>query len=688
MKQYTSQKIYNIALAGHSEAGKTSLVEAALFLTKATDRLGKIADGNTVMDFDPEEIKRKISVSTSMAPIEWKDSKINALDTPGRFGFVAGVVEGMFAADAALVVVSAKSGVKVGTEKAVKAAKERNIPAFFVINGMCDEGVDYFEIIDELREKFGASVCPVIIPDIQGNQAKSYLNIIDGKAFSYNGANATECAAPELLHTDEYRSFLTEAVAESSEELMDKYFEAGELSPEEIKSGLKAAVMNGSVCPVICCDALKLDAVDMLLDTIVSYAPTPADIGSVTAKTEDGESIELKIDEEEKNAAIIFKTVADPFVGKLSYIKVISGQISPAKEVFNMRLGEKMRITKVVTSRGKKQIDVDYIGAGDIGAIPKLSGAKTGDTLCSPHRKVIIEGATYPGTAFSMAVYPKKKGDEDKVAQGMSKLMGEDQTIAFRSDPETKEMVVSGMGEAHIDVIISKLKAKYNVEVELKVPKVAYREAIRKKVQVQGRHKKQSGGAGQFGDVWIEFEPCEAEGLEFCERVVGGSVPKNFFPAVEKGLAEAIKKGPLAGYPMVGLRATLYDGSYHPVDSNEMAFKMAAKIAYKNGMAVANPTLLEPIGTLKASVPDNKTGDVMGEVNKRRGRILGMNPGEKGMQTVEAEVPMAEMHDFATFMRQSTHGRGYFSFEFVRYEDAPANVAQKVIAAAKVDSED
>ncbi len=688
MKQYTKDKIYNIALAGHSEAGKTSLAEAMLFLTKATARLGKVADGNTVMDFDPEEVKRQISVSTSMAPIEWKDAKINTLDTPGRFGFVAGVVEGMFAADAAVVVVGAKSGVKVGTEKAVKAAKERKLPKFFVINGTCDEGVDFYGIIDELRDQFGSSVCPIIIPEIQGTAAKSYLNLLDGKAYTYANGKATECAVPEILQADDYKAYLTEAVAESSEELMDKYFEAGELTGDEIKSGLKAAVMNGSVCPVICCDAVKLDAVDMFIDAILAFAPTPADIGSVMAKTEDGEDIELKIDDEEKNAAIIFKTVADPFVGKLSYIKVISGQISPAKEVFNMRLGEKMRITKVVTSRGKKQIDTDYIGAGDIGAIPKLSGAKTGDTLCSPHKKVVIEGATYPGTAFSMAVYPKKKGDEDKVAQGIAKLMGEDQTIAFKSDAETKEMVVSGMGEAHIDVIISKLKAKYNVEVTLQVPRVAYREAIRKKVQVQGRHKKQSGGAGQFGDVWIEFEPCDAEGLEFGERVVGGSVPKNFFPAVEKGLLDAIKKGPLAGYPVVGLKATLYDGSYHPVDSNEMAFKMAAKIAYKNGMAVANPTLLEPIGTLQASVPDNKTGDIMGEVNKRRGRILGMNPGEKGMQTVEAEVPMAEMHDFATFMRKTTHGRGYFSFEFVRYEDAPGNVAQAVIANAKVEDDD
>ena len=688
MKQYTSDKIYNIVLAGHSEAGKTSLVEAALFLTKATDRLGKVADGNTVMDFDPEEIKRKISVSTALAPIEWNGAKINTLDTPGRFGFVAGVVEGMYAADTAVVVISAKNGVKVGTEKAVKAAKERNLPMIFVINGMCDEGVDYYGIIDELREQFGSSVCPVVIPEIQGVTAKSYLNIIENKAYTYAGGKATECAVPEILQADDYKANLTEAVAESSEELMEKYFDTGELTAEEIKSGLKTAVMNGSVCPVICCDAVKLDAVDMLLNAITEFTPTPADIGSVMAKTEDGDDIELKIDEAEKNAAIIFKTVADPFVGKLSYIKVISGQISPAKEVFNMRLGEKMRITKVVTSRGKKQIDVDYIGAGDIGAIPKLSGAKTGDTLCSPHKKVVIEGATYPGTAFTMAIYPKKKGDEDKVAQGMAKLMDEDKTIAFKSDPETKEMVVSGMGETHIDVIVSKLKAKYNVEVNLQVPKVAYREAIRKKVQVQGRHKKQSGGAGQFGDVWIEFEPCDAAGLEFGERVVGGSVPKNFFPAVEKGLLDAIKKGPLAGYPVVGLKATLYDGSYHPVDSNEMAFKMAAKIAYKNGMAVANPTLLEPIGALKASVPDSKTGDIMGEVNKRRGRILGMNPGEKGMQTVEAEVPMAEMHDFATYMRQTTHGRGHFSFDFVRYEDAPANVAQKVIAAAKVEDDD
>ena len=416
-------------------------------------------------------------------------------------------------------------------------------------------------------------------------------------------------------------------------------------------------------------------------------APTAADKGSETAVDVNGDPVEIACNEQGATAAIIFKTVADPFVGKLSYFKVVSGKVSTDTPLVNMRTGNQERITKVLTVRGKKQEDAAAVLAGDIGAIPKLTAANTGDTLCSPTRKVILDGIDYPAPSFTMAVYPKKKGEEDKVAQGLARLVEEDPTIQYKNDPETKELVMSGMGEQHLDVVVSKLKSKFNVEVELKQPKVAYRETIRGKSDVEGKHKKQSGGSGQYGDVWIKFEPCDSDGLEFDIAVVGGSVPKQFFPAVEKGLRDSIKHGPLAGYPVVGVKATLYDGKYHPVDSNEMAFKTAAQLAFKAGIPQAKPALLEPVGSLKATVPDANMGDIMGEVNKRRGRVLGMNAGEDGMQIVEAEVPMAEMTDFSVFMRQCTQGRGSYSFEFERYEDAPAQVAQKVIDAAKADAE-
>lgn len=688
MKQYKAQDIVNVALVGRGSSGMTSLAEAMIYIAGGSDRLGKVSDGNTVMDFDPEEIKRKASISIALAPIEWKDKKINILDTPGLFDFKSGEAEGIRAADTALVVVNAKSGSGVGTEKAFRAARRSSLSRIFIVNGLCDESVDFYGILSGLKDTFGQNVCPIFVPVVKGGKAECYVNILTHKAYTYSNGKATEVALPEFDYLDEYMDALKEAVAESDEELLEKYFGGEEFTEEEILRGVRLAVKDGALFPVICADALTLAGIEQMMDLVAEIAPNALKKAGEIAQNEDGEDVSIAVDEDAPTSAIIFKTVADPFVGKLSYFKVISGKVSPETPLVNMRTGENERITKVLIVKGKKQEECAYIGAGDIGAIPKLSDANTGDTLCSPKRKVILSGIRYPHPTFKMAIYPKKKGEEDKVAQGMARLVEEDPTLEFVSDKETHEMVVTGLGDQQLDVVVSKLKSKFNVEVTLKVPKVAYREAIRKKVQVQGRHKKQSGGAGQFGDVWIEFEPCDAEGLEFGERVVGGSVPKNFFPAVEKGLLEAINKGPLAGYPVVGLKATLYDGSYHPVDSNEMAFKMAAKIAYKNGMAIAAPTLLEPYGTLRAAVSDAHMGDIMGEVNKRRGRILGMSPGEDGMQIVEAEVPMAEMHDFNTFIRQATQGRGTYTFEFVRYEDAPSNVAQKVIENAKQDSDE
>lgn len=684
MKQYDAKKILNIALAGHSGAGKTSVAESMIYLAGLSDRIGKIADGNTVLDYDPEEIKRKVSVITAVAPIEWKNTKINIIDTPGLFDFEGGVREGMRAADSALIVVSGKNGVDVGTEKAVKLADKMGLTKMFFVNGLCDESARFYRVFETLKSTFGPAVCPVIVPYIQDGKANVYVNLFEYKAYKYENGKMSQTDMPDMGDRLEgLRVAIKEAVAETSEELLDKFIMGEEFTPEEIILGVSQGVKDGSILPVFCGDAQNTFGINQLLDSLTWLAPSAADKGSEFGVDTNGDPVEISVNENGAAAAIVFKTVADPFVGKLSYFKVISGKISTDTPLINMRTGNQERITKVLTVRGKKQEDASYVGAGDIGAIPKLQNTITGDTLCAPTRKVVLDGITYPNPTYTMAIYPKTKGEEEKVAAGLAKLAEEDPTIKFGMNTETHEMIISGMGEQHLDVIISKLKSKYNVDVVLKEPKIAYRETIRKKVSVQGRHKKQSGGHGQFGDVWIEFEPCDCNDLEFAERVVGGAVPKGFFPAVEKGLRDAIQKGPLAGYPVVGLKATLYDGSYHPVDSSEMSFKMAAAIAYKNGMPQANPTLLEPIGSLKAMVPDNNMGDIMGEVTKRRGRVLGMNPGEDGMQVVEAEVPMAEMHDFSTYIRQVTQGRGSFTFDFVRYEDAPANIAQKIIENAK-----
>ena len=690
MKQYDATKILNIALAGHSGCGKTSVAESILYLAKTTERLGKIADGNTTLDFDGEEIKRQASIMTAVAPIEWKNTKINLIDTPGLFDFAGGVSEGMRAADTALIVVSGKDGVNVGTEKAVAAATKAGLTKVFFVNGLCDEDARFYRVFENLKATFGPAVCPVVVPYIVDGKANTYVNLFDYKAYEYGeDGSVTPTALPDMgTRLEGLREAIKEAVAETSEELLDKFIMGEEFTPEEIILGVSQGVKDGTICPVFCGDAHNTFAIDQLLNCLTWLAPNAAAKGEEIGVDVNGEPVEVAINDSAAAAAIVFKTVVDPFIGRLSFIKTVSGKISADSPVINMRTGTQERIGKVMYICGKKQIDADYIGAGDIGVIPKLASTKTGDTLCSPLRKVVLDGIDYPVSSYTMAIYPAKKGDEDKVAQGISKLADEDPTIKFENNHETHEMLVSGLGEQHLDVVISRLKTKYNVDASLQKPKIAYRETIRKKVTAQGRYKKQSGGHGQFGDVWIEFEPFDTDGLEFAERVVGGAVPKNFFPAVEKGLRDSIQKGVLAGYPTVGIKATLYDGSYHPVDSSEMSFKTAASLAYKNGIPNASPTLLEPIGSLKATVPDGNMGDVMGEVNKRRGRVLGMSPADGGMQVVEAEVPIAEMADFSTFIRQITQGRGSYEFTFVRYEDAPANVAQKVIEQAKKEAEE
>ena len=688
MNTYQAKNIINVAMAGHSGAGKTSLAEAMLYLAGASDRRGKVGEGNTVCDYDPEEIRRRTSVSTAVAPFEWKNKKINLLDTPGLFDFEGGLYEAARAAESVVIVLAGKSGVSVGTEKAFAAAEQRGLAKIFFVNGLCDEGSDFYGVFEDLKASFGPSVCPIVVPYFEDGKADKYINMLEYKAYDYSGGKPVQVPMPDMgARLEGLRTAIYEAVAETSDELFEKYFSGEEFTPEEVIIGVSQGVKCGTISPVFCGDAMLMRGMEQFMDGLCWLAPSAAEKGGELAVDVDGNPVEIAVNEDAAPAAIVFKTVADPFIGKLSYVKVLSGKITTETQLVNMRTGNVERIGKTVMMCGKKQEDVKAIAAGDIGAIPKLSAVNTGDTLCAPARKITLDPIEYPTPEMSMAVVPKNKGDEDKIAQGIMRLAEEDPTIRFVNNVETKEMVISGMGEQHLDVIVSKLKSKFGVDVTLRSPRVPYRETIRKTVSVQGRHKKQTGGHGQFGDVWIEFAPCDADGLEFAERVVGGAVPKGFFPAVEKGLRDCIAKGPLAGYPVVGLKATLYDGSYHPVDSSEMSFKMAATLAYKAGMPQANPVLLEPIGALKVTVPDANMGDIMGEVNKRRGRVLCMSPADAGYQTVEAEAPMAEMHDFSTYVRQVTQGRGKFTFEFIRYEEAPANVAQKVIEAAKAAGE-
>ncbi|MFV0414574.1 MAG: elongation factor G [Oscillospiraceae bacterium] len=679
---FSPDKIRNVMIAGHNGSGKTTLAEALLFYSKATERLGRTEEGNTVMDFDPEEVKRRASLSSSVAPIEYEGVKINLIDVPGLFDFELGMYEGIMAAESVLVTVSARSGLTVGAQKAYRMAEKFGKARLFYVAKLDAEHADFYKVFEQLKSEFGPSVCPVVVPYMDGKSVV-YVNLIEGKAFTYMGGSATEIPMPDMGHRLEgLMAAMHEAVAETDEALMEKFFEGEPFTQEELTEGVRLGVKTGAITPVFCGVSTTMEGTDMLLRYMKKLLPSAQRGGAVLAQTDAGETA-LECTQEGPLAAYVFKTVADPFVGKLSYLKVVRGVLKSDTPVVNSRTGEAEKLGKLLFMKGKKQMDAAEISAGDIGAITKLTGTKTGDTLCAPGSVVRIQGAAFPRPTYSMAIKVRQKGDESKISGALQRLVEEDGTLSYRVDSEPVQQVISGLGEQHLDAVVAKLKSKFGVEIELAEPRIAYREAIRKKVKAQGRHKKQTGGHGQFGDVVIEFEPVESDELVFEEKVFGGSVPKNFFPAVEKGLREAVERGVLAGYPVVGVKATLLDGSYHPVDSSEMAFKMAAKIAYKTALPTASPVLLEPIGTLKAYVPDSNTGDIMGEVTKRRGRVIGMHPAEDGLQCVEAEVPVSEMHDFTTYMRQLTQGRGLFSFAFVRYEPLPANLEGKVVEDAK-----
>lgn len=681
MKTYAPDQIRNIALAGHASKGKTTLLEAMLHLAGATERAGKVADGNTVTDFDAEEKKRHISMASAVASIEYKSKKLNFIDTPGLFDFEQGAFEGLRAAETAVIVVSARSGLAVGAEKAFKNAGSRRMARVLVTTKMDDDRADFYKSFNGIVAKFGTAACPVVVPIISGGKVAAYYNMIDGKAYAYADGKRTESDAQpdDAPRFAAVQAVFTEAVASADEELMEKYFEGEELTPEEKIRGLKSGVADGSIIPVFALSGLAETACDLLLDFLAEVCPAPK---SEYAADADGEPIELTPDPNGPLAAVCFKTVADPFIGKLSYFKVISGQITAATPAYNARTGKEERMGKLVSVFGAKQTDISELSAGDIGAVTKLGGFATGDTLCSAGQVVTLDGVHIPSATYAMAVEVAKKGEEEKVASGLSRLCEEDPSLHFGVNNETHQQILSGLGEQHLDVAMARLKSKFGVEATLVQPRVAYRETITMKVSAQGRHKKQSGGHGQFGDVFIEFEPYDTEELVFAERVVGGAVPKNFFPAVEKGLRESMQKGVLAGYPMVGVKATLFDGSYHPVDSSEMSFKTAASLAYKEGIPKAMPVLLEPILTVTATVNDEAMGDVIGDINKRRGRVLGMTPSGDGSQEIMAEVPESEMSTFSTAMRQMTQGRGSFTTAFARYDRCPEHIAQKIKAEA------
>ena len=691
MKHYETSDIRNITFVGHGGEGKTTLSEAMLYTSGAIDRQGKTEDGNTVMDFDPEETKRHISISAAVAPVEWKGKKINIIDTPGYFDFIGDATAGYYLADCALILVNGLSGLTVGAEQAWDKCVENDKPRAFLINQMDKENVDFDKAVETLQDKYGTHITVMQLPIGQGLNFKGIVDVLEMKAYMFDGKNLKEAVVPDDLKDKaaSIREAIIENAAENDEELMEKFFEGEELTKEDIVKGLRVGIVEGDVIPVFIGAAAPNLGISLLMDNLIMFMPSPDKAIKIKGKTQKGEEVIYTADSSKPFAAQVYKTVADPFVGKLSVFKILGGQLTLGMSIKNSNNNKNEKFGQIYVMRGKKQENVDKLAAGDIGALAKLQYTETGGTLADESNPVIFPDVTFPEPCISLAVTAKKQGDEEKVFAGLHRLEEEDPSFCIEKSLETSDTLASGLGELHLDVICKKLQNKFGVEAILSDPEIPYRETIKKKVQAQGRHKKQSGGHGQFGDVWIEFEPLvgSEESFEFVDKIVGGVVPRQYIPAVEKGLRESLHRGVLAGFPMVNLRATLYDGSYHPVDSSEMAFKVAASQAYKKGCADAGPVLLEPIYKLVVTIPDEYMGDIIGDINRRRGRILGMNP-VSGNQEVSAEVPLAEVFKYATDLRSMSHARGSFKMEFERYEELPGNLAEKVIEKAKKDAEE
>jgi len=689
MKDYCISNLRNLGIIGHSSTGKTSLAEALIFSSGASERLGKIEDGTTISDFDQEEKKRKISIGSSIIPVEWQGVKINMLDVPGDFDFIGESIEAMRAVDVATIVVCGATGVQVGTEKAWDYCNNINLPRTFFINKLDRENSDFDRVLDELKDSFGISVVPIQYPIGSESDFRGVINVITKRARIYNPKTKkmeiAEVPGELVEKVEECKKMITEAVAETDEKLLDKYFNEGELSDIELYDGLIKGCASGEIAPVMCGSALKVIGMNTLLEDIVECFPSPKHALSQKAVNVDtNEQVDVKLDQEKPFSAFVFKTIADPFVGKISLFRVMTGELTGDLSAVNTNKDKVEKLNHIFFMRGKNQIPCDKVVAGDIGAVSKLQYTSTGDTLCDSNFKVVYDNMNFPEPVMSMAVLPKSKGDEDKISLSLNKLLDEDPVFTITRDIENAETIISGLGETHLDVIASKLKNKFGVEVMLREPKIPYRETVVGKADVQGKHKKQSGGHGQYGDVKIIFEPRKdgEKDLEFVDKVVGGAVPRNFIPAVEKGLRDCIKHGVLAGYPVIGLKATLYDGSYHPVDSSEMAFKVAASIAYKKGLETAKSVLLEPIMHMEIVIPEEYMGDVIGDLNKKRGKVLGMEPDGK-YQKLIAEAPMSELFKYATDLKSITQAKGSFTMNLDKYEEVPAAEAMKIIDKCK-----